>query len=290
MTMLLTESDSTVRIEVLGEELRRLRELSGLTLAQVSERTGLSLSHVSRLETGKRAQSVEDVATLLVVYGVTGPERGDLIALAKKARQSGLWQRVDQSMRSRVTVLSLLESRAMSIASWEPLLVPGLLQTIPYAQALFREIGMVDDPEELDRRVVDRIHRQAVLRKPGAPKLTAFIGEAALRNPIGGKEVLYEQLKYLVEVAERGNVVIQVMPAAKGGHPGLDGSFLRLRFADRPAVVFAGCLCSSVYMEDRLEIAMFDRIVGTLRERALSEENSVRLIAELAANLEFSVA
>ena len=172
-------------------------ELSGLTLAQVGERTGLSISHVSRLETGKRPQSVEDVATLLVVYGVTGPERGDL---------------------------------------------------------------------------------------------TAFVGEAALRNPIGGKEVLYEQLRYLVEVAERGNVVIQVMPAATGGHPGLDGSFLRLRFPDRPAVVFVGCLCSSVYMEDRLEIAMFDRIVSTLRERALSEENSVRLIAELAANLEFSVA
>jgi hypothetical protein len=127
---------------------------------------------------------------LLVVYGVTGPERGDLIALAKKARQPGLWRRADQSMRSRVTVLSLLESRATSIASWEPLLVPGLLQTIPYARALFREIGMVDDPEELDRRVVDRIHRQAVLRKPGAPKLTAFIGEAALRNPIGEKERL----------------------------------------------------------------------------------------------------
>lgn len=290
MTMLLTDSDSTVRIEVLGEELRRLRELSGLTLAQVGERTGLSISHVSRLETGKRPQSVEHVATLLVVYGVTGPERGDLIALAKKARQPGLWQRVDQSMRSRVTVLSLLESRAMSIVSWEPLIVPGLLQTIPYAQALFREIGMVDDPEELDRRVVERVHRQAVLRKPGAPKLTAFIGEAALRNPIGGKKVLYEQLKYLMEVAERGNVVIQVMPAATGAHPGLDGSFLRLRFPDRPAVVFIGCLCSSVYMEDRLEIAAFDRIVGALRERALSEENSVRLIAELAANLEFSVA
>src|SRR5262245_57523070 len=199
MTMLLTVSDSTVRIEVLGEELRRLREVSGLTLAQVSERTGLSISHVSRLEAGKRPQKVEDVAALLVAYGVVGPERGELIALAKKARQPGLWQRIDQSMRSRVTVLSLLESRTTSLGSWEPLMVPGLLQTIPYARALFREVGMVDDEEELDARVVDRVHRQGVLRRPNAPTLTAIIGEAALRNPIGGEQVLYEQLRYLVE-------------------------------------------------------------------------------------------
>jgi len=136
------------------------------------------------------------------------------------------------------------------MAGWEPLVVPGLLQTVPYAHAVFREIGMIDDQEDLDRRVVDRIRRQAVLRRANRPALTAVIGEAGLRNPIGGMTVLRDQLKYLVEVSERGNVTIRVMPAATGGHPGLDGSFMRLRFADRPAVAFVGCLCTSVYMEN----------------------------------------
>ena len=180
---------------MLGDELRRLREVSGLTLAQVGARTGLSISHLSRLESGKRAQSVEDVAALLVVYGITGEERSDLVALAKKARQPGLWQRADQSFRSRVTALSLLESRAVTMASWEPLIVPGLLQTVPYAQAAC-EIGMVDDQEDLDRRVVERIRRQTVLRRANQPELTAVIGEAALRNPLGGLTILREQLKY----------------------------------------------------------------------------------------------
>ncbi len=286
MTMMLQGPHSTVRIEVLGDELRRLREVSGLTLAQVGARTGLSISHLSRLESGKRPQSVEDVAALLVVYGITGEERSDLVALAKKARQPGLWQRADQSFRSRVTALSLLESRAVTMASWEPLVVPGLLQTVPYAQAVFREIGMVDDQEDLDRRVVDRIRRQTVLRRANQPELTAVIGEAALRNPLGGLTILREQLKYLVEVSERGNVTIRVMPTAAGGHPGLDGAFMRLRFADRPAVAFVGCMCSSIYMEEHFELATFDRIFAELKERSLSAENSVRLIAELAANME----
>jgi hypothetical protein len=231
---------------------------------------------------------VEDVAALLVVYGITGEERSDLIALAKKDRQPGLWQRADQSFRSRVTALSLLESRAVSMASWEPLVVPGLLQTVPYAQAVFREIGMVADQDDLDLRVADRIRRQSVLRRAAPPKLTAVIGEAALRNPVGGVTVLREQLRYLVEASERGHVSIRVMRTAAGGHSGLHGAFLRLRFAERPAVAFVGCMSSSLYIEDRVELAMFDATFDELRERSLSAENSVRLIAELAANLEFS--
>lgn len=93
MTMMLQGSDSTVRIEVLGEELRRLREACGLTLADVVARIGISESHLSRWEKGKRVPGPEDVSALLVIYGVTGEERQELLALAKKAGQLGLWQR-----------------------------------------------------------------------------------------------------------------------------------------------------------------------------------------------------
>lgn len=285
MTMTLNGPDSTVRVEVLGEELRRLREACGLTLAEVTARIGISESHLSRLELGRRPQSVEDVSALLVVYGVTGEERLELLALARRAGQPGLWQRLGE-FEARFATLKMLEDRATAMVSFEPLLIPGLLQTVPYMQALLHEVGMFEDQEAIDERVVGRVHRQRVLRKLGAPHLVVIIAESALRNLVGGRRVMRDQLRYLAEVSERSNVTLRVVPTAVGGHPGLDGSFLRLRFADRPTVVFLPGRTSSLYLEDPSEISTYDRVIVELLSLAASEENSVRLVAEMAATLE----
>jgi transcriptional regulator with XRE-family HTH domain len=285
MTMILQGPDSTVRIEVLGEELRRLREARGMTLVEVVSRIGISESHLSRMEHGKRVPSPEDVAALLVIYGVTGEERLELLTLAKKASQPGLWQR-QGSFEARFATLKLLEARATKLVNFEPLVIPGLLQTLPYAKAMIRDVGMIDDPDEVDERVVGRIHRQATLRKFDAPHLVAIVDEAALRHLVGGREVMHDQLLYLAEVAERHNVTLRVVPTPTGGHPGLNGSFLRMRFEDRPGVVYLGHLTSSLFLEDASEISAYDRTIVELLSLAISEENSVRLVAEMAATLE----
>jgi transcriptional regulator with XRE-family HTH domain len=285
MTTMLQGPDSTVRIEVLGEELRRLREACGLPLSQVVARIGMSESHLSRMELGKRAPSPEDVSALLVVYGVTGVERQEMLALARKAGQPGLWQR-NGTFESRFATLKILESRATSMVCFEPLVMPGLLQTLPYAQAVIREVGMVEDPAVVEERVVDRLQRQAVLRKVGAPHLVAILGEPALRNPIGGRVVLRDQLRYLVEAAERANVTLRVVPTSVGGHPGVDGRFLRLRFPNRPNVVFLEHLTSSLFLEEHGDVAAYDGAIVELLSVAMTEENSVRLVAEMAAALE----
>ncbi len=282
--MMLRGPDSTVRIEVLGEELRRLRAESGMTLSQVVHRIGISESHLSRMEVGKRAPSPEDLSALLVIYGVTGEERLELLALAKKAAEPGLWQR-QGTYEARFATLKLLESRATGLVEYQPLVIPGLLQTVPYAQAVTREIGMFDNREEIDRRVVGRMQRQAVLRKPNPPTLLAFVAESALRLVLGGQDVLRDQLKYLVEAAERRNVVLRVVPRAVGGHPGLDGSFVRLRFADRPAVVYLPNRTSSLFLEDPAETGVYEQAIVELMSVAMTEENSVRLVAEMAAAL-----
>jgi transcriptional regulator with XRE-family HTH domain len=285
MTMMLSGSDSTVRIEVLGEELRRLREVCELTLAEVVARIGISESHLSRFEKGKRVPSPEDVSALLVIYGVTGEERYELLTLAKKAGQPGLWQR-DGSFESKFATLKLLESRATALMSFEPLMIPGLLQTMPYAEACIREVSMREEQEAIDEWVVGRIRRQAVLRKFDAPPLVAVISEAALRCPIGGRAVLRDQLRYLVEAAERSNVTLRIVPTVVGGHPGLLGSFLRLRFADRPSVVFLESQTSNLFLEDHRDVAAYDQAIVELLSVALNEEDSVRLVAEMAATLE----
>jgi transcriptional regulator with XRE-family HTH domain len=261
-----------------------LREACGLTLAEVVSRIGISEPHLSRFEKGKRVPSPEDVSALLVIYGVKGEERLELLALARKAGQPGLWQRA-AAFESRFATLKLLESRATSLVSFEPLMIPGLLQTMPYAQACLREVLMLAQ-DAVDDRVVGRIHRQGVLRKLDAPPLVAIIGESALRCPIGGRQVLRDQLRYLVEVAERSNVILRVAPTSAGGHPGLAGSFLRMRFADRPSVVVLENQTSSLYLEDHHDVAPYERAIAELLNMAASEENSVRLVAEIAATLE----
>lgn len=283
--MMLHGPDSTVRIEVLGEELRRLREACGLTLSQVVSRIGISESHLSRMEVGKRAPSPEDISALLVIYGVTGVERLEMLALTKKAGQPGLWQR-NGSFESRFATLKILESRTTAMVTFEPLIMPGLLQTMPYAQAAVRELGMIDDEDLVNERVVDRLQRQAVLRKVGAPHLVALLTESALRNPVGGRTVLRDQLRYLVEVAGHPNVTLRIVPTVAGGHPGLLGSFLRLRFAERPSVVFLENLTSSLFLEEHRDIAVYDRVIVELLSAAMDEENSVRLVAAMAATLE----
>lgn len=285
MTMMLQRPDSTVRIEVLGEELRRLREACGLTLTEVVSRIGISESYLSRIENGRRVPNPEDVAALLVIYGVTGEQRLDLLALAKKAGQPGLWQR-EGSTESRFATLKLLESRATSLVSFEPLTIPGLLQTMPYAQACIAKLLMLTDQEAIDERVVGRIHRQAVLRRYDAPPLVALVGEPALRCPIGGREILRDQLRYLVEVAQRDNVTLRIVPTLVGGHPGLLGSFLRMRFQDRPSVVFLENQTSSLFLEAHSDTAAYDQAVVELLDLAISEEDSVRFVAEMAATLE----
>jgi len=216
---------------------------------------------------------------------VTGEERHEPLALAKKSTQPGLWQRKG-SFEARFATLKLLESRATRLVNFEPLVIPGLLQTVPYAQATFREIGLFEDQAAIEERVVGRIHRQAALRKFNAPQLIAIVAESALRHLLGGREVMRDQLRYLVEVAERHNVTLRVVPTAVGGHPGLNGPFLRLRFNDRPSVVFLPNRTCSLFLEEPSDVTIYDEMIVELLRVAMSEENSVRLVAEMAANLE----
>jgi transcriptional regulator with XRE-family HTH domain len=146
MTMMMRRPEATVRVEVLGAELRRLREAVGLTLQEVSELVGISVSHLSRLETGKRTQQIEDVASLCTVYKAFGQERRDLLELAKNSAELGLWQRkLKRSFASRVSTVQLLESKAAALFNFETMLIPGYLQTVPYMRAVMRGAMIGDE-------------------------------------------------------------------------------------------------------------------------------------------------
>ena len=286
MTMMMRRPESTVRVEVLGAELRRLREAAGLTLLEVSELVGISQSHLSKMELGKRTQQIEDVASLCTIYKAFGQERRDLLELARNSTELGYWQRrMQTSFGSRIATLRLLESRATALFDFETMFIPGYLQTVPYMQAIMRG-GIVDDEEEIDRRVVARIQRQTQLRRRRT-ELTAIVCESTLRTQIGGTAVMRDQLNYVVEAAARPNVTFRVVPTSVGMHPGFEGPFLRLRFPDRPGVVFLSCGGgSSLILEEPDDIEHYKVVTVELFKLALNHEESVELAASVAAALE----
>jgi transcriptional regulator with XRE-family HTH domain len=286
MTMMMGRQESTVRAEVLGAELRRHREAAGLTLQEASAGVGISLSQLSKLEKGMRTQRIEDVASLCTVYRVFGQERRDLLELTRNATELGYWQKRQHSFQSRVGTLKLLESRATALFNFETLFIPGHLQTVPYMKAVIRG-GLIDrDEEEVDRRVVARIQRQTQLRRTNT-ELTAIVCESALRTQIGGTTVMRDQLNHLVEAAVRPNVRFRVVPSSAGMHPGFEGPFLRLRFPDRPGVVFLSCGGgSSLILEESDDIEHYKAVMVELFKVALGQEESVELVASIAAALE----
>lgn len=282
---MLTSGGYSVRVKIIGEELRAHREATGLTLRELEPRAGLSTTKIHRMETGERPQKVEDVATLLAVYGVHGEQRRQLLELTREDDRSGLVLRHSSTMAQRIATLRFLESRATKLINFECQVIPGLLQTLPYAQALMRNSCMVDE-EEIGERSAARIHRQAVLRKSRAPHFQAIVMESALRNPVGDRTVMRDQLVYLTEAVQRPNVSLRVIPASAGNHPGVDGPFLWLHFDHRSGVVVLVNRTASLYLEDREDFVAYSHVVVELLSVALTEEESVALVARVAATME----
>lgn len=271
----------TVRGRRLMRELRRLREEKGLTLQDVADRTGWSRARVSRIETGHTRPQHGDVADLLDLYGVPSPDRDALITLAREGRQRGWWTAYADVFTGSYVAL---EDEAAEIRTWDAQLIHGLLQTEDYARAVIKAGRMLDDESLIERRIAARKARQALLDRPGAPSLHAVFDEAVIRRPIGGPEVMADQLGALARATERPNVTIQVLPYEGGAHAGLDGRFTILSYPDTidPDIAYVEGTMGDVYLESAQETEQhrvrFDRIIAA----ALSPEESARLLAAAA--------
>ncbi|MBY8853033.1 DUF5753 domain-containing protein, partial [Saccharothrix sp. MB29] len=154
----------------------------------------------------------------------------DLRLRAKKGRD--WWIGFDESAVPEYFRLFLgLESSAVKIESWDAIVVPGLFQTPDYARAIIRDGDPGLSVTEVERRIELRAARQdEVLDRDDPPRVWAVISEAALRLEVGGRAVLKQQLARLVELRERPNVDVQVLPASAGAHTGAEGAFTLLTF------------------------------------------------------------
>ena len=274
-------SGPTVLRILLGSQLRMLREVKGITREEAGYAIRASGSKISRMELGRVSFKERDVTDLLKLYGVDEDETATLVALAVQANSPGWWHKYGDVLPDWFQVYVGLEEAASLIRLYEVQFVPGLLQTADYARAVVRLGQPGAAPEEIERRISLRMGRQELLTKPGGPRLWAIVDEAALRRPIGGKEVMRAQLEQLILATEEPQVTLQVMPFRSGGHAAEAGAFTIMRFPepDLPDVVYLEQLTSALYLDKRDDVEKYTEVMERLSVESESPERSVDILS-----------
>jgi hypothetical protein len=281
-------SGPTVLRILLGAQLRKLREGKAITREDAGWEIRASGSKISRMELGRVSFKERDVADLLTLYGVTDVrEREALLSLARQANNPGWWHHFGDILPGWFQSYLGLEAAATLIRTYEIQFVPGLLQTPEYARAVIMLGHAGANADEIDRRVELRRQRQQVLNRPDPPQLWAVIDEAVLRRPIGGRDVLREQIRYLLEICESPRVRLQVMPFDKGGHAAAGQAFSILRFPHEklPDVVYIEHLTSGLYLERREEVDRYAAAIGRLFIEAELPGRTPEILREHLARL-----
>ncbi|MFF8944396.1 helix-turn-helix domain-containing protein [Streptomyces sp. NPDC014864] len=273
----------TVRRRRLGQELRRLRELKGMTAEEVAERLLVSQSKISRLENGRRSISQRDVRDLCGVYEVEDHRIVDsLMQMAKDSRQQGWWHSFGDIPYS---VYIGLETDAASLRVYDPQVVPGLLQTRQYAESLIAGALPETASADIEKRVQVRMRRQERISAAENPlRLWTVLDEAALRRVVGTRSLMRDQLEYLVEQSNLPHVTVQVIPFDMGAHPGLNGQYAILEFPDAAdsSVVYIEGVTSDLYLEKANDVQKYSVMYEHLRAQALNVEQSRQFIADIA--------
>ncbi|GAA4687585.1 helix-turn-helix transcriptional regulator [Streptomyces chumphonensis] len=271
----------TVRRRRLGQELRRLREERGMTAEEVADRLLVSQSKISRLENGRRSISQRDVRDLCNVYAVEDRRIVEsLMQMAKESRQQGWWHAFGDIPYS---VYIGLETEAASLRIYEPQIVPGLLQTQTYAEAVIAGALPEASASEVEKRVQVRMRRQQRVSAPSPLRLWAVLDESALRRRVGGRQTMIEQLEHLCELSRLPHVTVQVMPFAMGAHPGVNGQYAILEFPDTAdsTVVYLEGVTSDLYLEKAQDVQSYSVMYEHLRAQALSADDSRGFIQDV---------
>jgi transcriptional regulator with XRE-family HTH domain len=276
----------TLRAQLLGQQLRQLREEARLTLKEVAEYVQRDSSTVSRFEAGILPARVPEVLAYLDLCGIDDSRRREALKrLSQDVFQKGWWDGYADEVAGSLVDRIWLESRAQEIRTFQVVVIPGLLQTRDYAEAIIRTADP-DAPEEQIQRWVDiRITRQQLLTQDEPIRLVAILDEAVLRRKVGGSKVMRTQLDHLVDAAGRPHVEILVLPADAGAHASPEGSFevfeMPEPYSDFGYLQTPG---GEIYVEaaavERLASA-YDR----LRGMALGRKDALAFIASVAKGM-----
>ncbi|MFI6086504.1 helix-turn-helix domain-containing protein [Streptomyces sp. NPDC051218] len=281
-------SAPTVGQVVLGRRLQDLRERAGLKREEAARILRVAPATVRRMEMAEVALKIPYLQLLLKSYGVADEEADAFVTLAEEANKPGWWQRFHDILPGWFSMYVSLEGAASLIRSYEPHFVPGLLQTEEYARGVMRSgaIGQTR-PEDIERYVALRMERQSLLTREDAPRVWIVMDETALRRPVGGPDVMREQIDKLLEAVELPQVTLQIAPFAAGPHPGTYGPFVLFRFAmaELPDMVYSEYLTGAVYLDARTEVATHLEVMDRMAAQAATAHRTKEILRDLRKEL-----
>ncbi|MGW2084306.1 helix-turn-helix domain-containing protein [Streptomyces sp. NPDC001880] len=260
-----TLDPSASPLDYYGWELRRQREAAGLKQNQLGDIIFCTGSLIGQIETTKKVPT-RDFSERVDAALNTGGVFSRLIGLVLHSQLPAWFQPYAE-----------MEAKAAYISTYQAQMVYGLLQTEDYARALLAT-GLPDDLEGL---VAARMERQRILERELPPLAWVVLDEAALYRPIGGYQVMRDQLSRLLEYADRRWTRIQVLPFEAGEHASLAGSFNLLRFENDPDLVYTEDVISGHMTASPDTIREASLRYAHLQAAALSVEASTALIARV---------
>ncbi|MDT0332090.1 helix-turn-helix domain-containing protein [Nocardiopsis lambiniae] len=273
-----TRYSPTIRRRRLSVELRRIRLTAGKTGEEVALAAGLSKSTYSNIESGvKKRPRIREVRAVLDACGVPpGKEYDEILNLCRQALDRGWWSRYRDVLAGRYVGF---ETEARVISTWQPLVLPGLLQTRGYMRVTAQ--SCLSGPQDIRRFTDARLTRQRILDEEDPPLLWAVFDEGALLRLRDHPEVLEEQVRHIVEMAARPNITVQ-MTLADRLNPGSGGPFVIMDFPDTidPTVVYLETATDGIYLEEPDEVARYRNLAEHLRLVALRPGETIDHLRE----------
>jgi transcriptional regulator with XRE-family HTH domain len=273
----------SVRQRRVSRELRTLREERGMSCLEVARALDCSESKISRMETGERGLYADDVAAVLGFLQAPGKLRQELLDLVRSGETRN-WHEIHGKLPTNWKAVINFENDATAIYAYQPLVIPGLVQTPEYARILIQNLQSLPE-SEIEALVAARMNRKVVLSRVNPPKLNLLFEEMVLRRTMGNPAVMYGQLQHLLAMAIRRNCSLQVLPFDAEPAVAVQGSLLILEFADQPTIAFEETRTTSTFLEEEEPITGAKLAWQKLQTAALSPEDSSRMIADIAGKL-----
>jgi hypothetical protein len=273
---------------LLGAQLRRLRETASVTRDDAGYHIRASGSKISRMELGRVSFKERDVTDLLEFYGVDdAAERDKLVQLTREANATPWYQKFQDVVPDWFHVFVGLEEAAQLIRVYEVQFVPGLLQTEEYARAIIMQGAPGTDADEVERRVALRMGRQKLLTRENPPRYWVIMDEAALRRPMGGRNVHVAQIERLIDLVGEPNITLQVMPFRYGGHAADGGAFTIMRFpeTDLPDVVYMEYLTGAHYIDKPEEVERYAAVMERLSVAGTSPDRTREILTGMLKDI-----
>ncbi|MFF0526561.1 helix-turn-helix domain-containing protein [Actinomadura nitritigenes] len=270
----------SVRRRRLSRELRNLREAQGLTADEVTRRLEWSQGKLSSMETNKwRRPNPRDIRDLCELYSADEATQEALMAMARESRKRGWWEEGYGDVLGSGYIG--FEQEARVYEGYQPLVIPGLLQTPAYIRALARA-DLARDTDAIERMVEMRATRQRILTHADPLRMWAVIDEAALSRPFGTTAERREQLQRLADTDAMENVTVQVLPFSAGLHAGMACGFVILSYKDDPSIVHietgGG---NALFLERPEDLERHSVRFQHLQATALGPDESVRFILDM---------